>query len=113
MPTGHRCRAIDSASAFCAIFAGAKAAVPATPRRDAVAPTTMIAPCPRRRMAGIACRAARKRPSVLTRHARSKSSGDTSSIVPQTPRSGVEYQHVQFAEFGADPSERSFDRGRI
>ena len=85
MPAGQRWRAINSASARCAILACANAAVPAAPRREAVAPTTMIAPRPFCFIAGIARRALRKRPSVLMRHERSRSSALTSSTFPQTP----------------------------
>ena len=59
---------MDSARLFCAALAGAKAAVRAPPRRDAVAPMKTMLPRLFFFMAGITCFAVSSAPSTLVRH---------------------------------------------
>jgi hypothetical protein len=76
MPEGQGWRAIDSASARCAILLCAKA----------VAPTTMVCPLTLTAHGGNHMLAAEKQPEcVLMRQDRSRSSALTSSTLPQTP----------------------------
>src|SRR6185312_15972634 len=67
-----------------AALAGAKAAVRATPRRDAVAPIRMMLPLALPFIAGTTCLATNNVPSALSRHVDSKSAAVMVSTSPQT-----------------------------
>jgi len=82
---GYRAEPAMRASALVGFAVSVAAVYILLGRRKDLAPTTMIAPLARRRIAGVVCRAVRNSPRAFTRHAFSRSSAETSSIWPQTP----------------------------
>ena len=106
-------RAIDSASARCADLAGAKAAERGPPRREAVAPVKIIAPCPFAFIAGSTACESKQRAERADPPRRLELLGRDVVDAAERAAAGIVEKHVGVAEIATDRGDRGRDRGRV